>query len=180
MQKIKQSLEKDSEIEALRALENTITRNIKELLVGLRPPPLNELGLANALRQSLEELENYGIECKFSQTGIPWRLPASIEITVFRVVQEAISNIRKHAKATRVNLRLKFQEDKLLVDISDNGQGFNLSRTLDSAILVGHLGLLGMRKIVEMLGGDIKIKTSEGKGTTITLDLPVQSRVEGK
>ena len=164
-------------------MEGTIARSIKELrrvVVGLRPPALDELGLAHALQQSLEELEHDGVECKFSQIGTPWRLPASMEIAVYRVVQEAISNIRKHAKATRVNLRLQFQEDKLMVDISDNGQGFNLSRTLDSAISVGHLGLLGMKQRAEMLGGDIQIRTSEGDGTTITLNLPIQSRVEEK
>ena len=164
-------------------MESTITRSLKELrrvVVGLRPPALDELGLAHALQQGLEELEKDGMECQFSQMGTPWRLPSSMEIAVFRVVQEAISNIRKHAKATRVNLRLQFQEDKLLVDISDNGQGFNLSQTLDSAISVGHLGLLGMKQRAEMLGGDIQIKTGEGDGTTITLDLPIQSRVEEK
>ena len=167
----------------LSEMEGTIAKSLKELrrvVVGLRPPALDELGLTHALRQSLEDLKNEGVECKFSQEGTPVRLPSSMEIGVYRVVQEALTNIRKHAKATKVSLRLNYQADKLLVEIRDNGQGFDLSQTLTSAISVGHLGLLGMKQRAEMLGGDIQIKTNEGKGTTITLSLNTQSRVEGK
>jgi len=173
--------EADKARRELGDMESTIARSLKELrrvVVGLRPPALDELGLTHALRQSLEDLRSDGMDCEFSQVGTPCRLPSSMEIAVYRIAQEALSNIRKHAKATKVNHRLQFQGDKLLVEIRDNGQGFNLSQTLDSAISVGHLGLLGMRQRAEMLGGDIKIKTSEGNGTTITLSLPIQSRVE--
>jgi len=65
-----------------------------------------------------------------------------------------------------------------LVEIRDNGRGFDLSQTLDSAISVGHMGLLGMKQRVEMLGGDIKIKTGEEAGTAIILSLPIQPQVE--
>ncbi len=87
--------------------------------------------------------------------------------------------LRKHAAdATKVNLRLQFQADNLLVEIRDNGKGFNLSQTLDSAISVGHMGLLGMKQRAETLGGDIKLKTGGGTGTTIILSLPIQPQVE--
>lgn len=164
-------------------MESIIGKSLKELrrvVVGLRPPALDELGLTHALRQSLEDLKNEGMDCKFSQEGTPVRLPSSMEIGVYRVVQEALTNIHRHANATKVSLRLQYQTDRLLVEIRDNGQGFDLSQTLTSAISVGHLGLLGMQQRAEMLGGNIKIRTNEGKGTTITLSLPVQSRVEGK
>jgi len=165
----------------LADMENTLNKSVKELrrvVIGLRPPALDELGLSHALRQSLEDLKADGLICKFSEVGTPLRLPSSMEIAVYRAVQEALTNIRKHANATRVNLRLQFQEDKLLVEIRDNGQGFDLSQTLDSAISVGHLGILGMKQRAEMLGGNVRIKTGEEMGTTITLNLPIQSRVE--
>jgi len=165
----------------LADMESTITKSLKELrrvVVGLRPPALDELGLTHALRQSLDDLKADGLDCKFSQVGTPARLPSSMEITAYRVVQEALTNIHKHANATKVNLRLQFQEDKLLIEIRDNGQGFDRSQTLGSAISVGHIGLLGMKQRAEMLGGDIKIKTGEGKGTTIILGLPIHSQVE--
>ena len=166
----------------LATMEGTIDKSLKELrrvLVGLRPPALDELGLSHALRQSLEHLKTNSLDCQFSETGTPVRLPSDIEIAIYRVVQEALTNIRKHAAdATKVNLRLQFQPDNLLVEIHDNGRGFDLSQTLDSAISVGHMGLLGMKQRAEMLGGDIKIKTSEGAGTAIILTLPIQPQVE--
>jgi two-component system sensor histidine kinase DegS len=162
-------------------MENTIDKSLKELrrvVVGLRPPALDELGLTHALRQSLLDLKANGLDCKFSEVGTPLRLPSSMEIAVYRIVQEALNNIRKHANASKINLQLQFQEDKLLVKIGDNGKGFDLSQTLDSAISVGHVGLLGMKQRAEMLGGDLRIKTGEGTGTTIILSLPIQHQVE--
>ena len=165
----------------LSDMEATITKSLKELrrvVVGLRPPALDELGLTHAIRQSLDELTVDGIECKFSQDGIPFRLPSSIEIAVYRVVQEAMTNIRKHAGAGSVSLNMEFREDELIVEVNDDGHGFNLARTLNSAISVGHLGLLGMKQRVEMLGGNMNIRTSEGSGTTIIYTFPVMSRTE--
>jgi len=165
----------------LAAMESTIDKSLKELrrvLTGLRPPALDELGLVHALRQSLEDLRTDGIDCQFSEADTPVRLPSSIEIAVYRIVQEALANVRKHAKATKVNLHLRFQTGRLLVEVHDNGRGFDLSQTLDSAISVGHMGLLGMKERVEALGGDIRIKTGEGAGTAIILSLPVQSQME--
>jgi len=165
----------------LAAMESTIDKSLKELrrvLIGLRPPALDELGLSHALRQSLEDLKTNGVDCQFSEVGTPVRLPSDIEIAIYRVVQEAFTNVRKHANATKVNLRLQFQADKLLVEIRDNGRGFDLSQTLDSAISVGHMGLLGMKQRAETLGGNIKIKTGEGIGTTIILRFPIKPQIE--
>ncbi|MFC2070876.1 histidine kinase [Chloroflexota bacterium] len=186
MQAFRQSLPPDEAEKArneLSDMEHTVTRSLRELrrvVIGLRPPALDELGLSHALKKSLEELKPDRILYKYTQVGEPCRLPSSMEITTYRVVQEALANIRKHAKATRVNLKVEFKEDNLLVEIRDNGQGFNLSSTLDSAISVGHLGLLGMKQRIDMLGGNIYVKTSEGKGTTISVSLPVQIPVEGR
>ncbi|MFC1865048.1 sensor histidine kinase, partial [Chloroflexota bacterium] len=90
----------------------------------------------------------------------------------------SLNNIRKHANATKVNLILQFKEDKLQVEIHDNGRGFNLSQTLNSAISVGHVGLLGIKQRAEMLGGDVRIKAGEGMGTAIILSLPIQHQVK--
>ncbi|MDP2730890.1 MAG: histidine kinase [Dehalococcoidales bacterium] len=166
----------------LANVESTIDKSLKELrrvLIGLRPPALDELGLTHALQQSLEELKADGILCQFSEMGTPVRLASSTEIAVYRIVQEALANIRKHADASKVNLRLFFEKGKLVTEIRDDGRGFDLSQTLDSAVVVGRMGLLGMKQRVEMLGGEIRIKTAEGSGTAIILSLPIQSREEG-
>ncbi|GAG91502.1 unnamed protein product, partial [marine sediment metagenome] len=121
----------DEAQDELAAMESTIDKSLKELrrvVTGLRPPALDELGLSHALRQSLEDLKTDGVDCQFSEVGTPVRLPSSTEIAVYRMVQEALTNVRKHADATKVNLRLQFQADKLLVEVRDNGRGFDLSQ----------------------------------------------------
>ena len=161
----------------LESMSATISKSLKELrrvVIGLRPPALDELGLTHALRKSVEDLRADGLEGRFSEVGTPCRLPSSVEIAAYRVIQEALNNVRKHAGATKVDVRLEFLQEKLLVDISDNGKGFDLSRTMDSAVEVGHVGLVGMKQRAEMLGGDIRIKTGEGGGTSIVLSLPIQ------
>jgi len=161
----------------LADMEDTVSKSLKELrrvVVGLRPPALDELGLTHALRQSLDDLKDDSLECKFNVEGTPIRLPSSMEIAVYRMCQETLSNIRKHSQASKVNLFLQFQEDRLNVEIRDNGRGFDLYQTLNSAISAGHMGLLGMKQRAEMLGGDINIKTSEGAGTTIIFSLPIK------
>jgi len=165
----------------LAAMESTIDKSLKELrrvVTGLRPPALDELGLNHALQQSLEDLKTNGLDCQFKIIGTPVRVPSSMEIAVYRIVQEALANVRRHADATKVNLRLQFQADKLLVEVRDNGRGFDVSQTLDSAISVGHMGLLGMKQRAETLGGNIRIKTSQGAGTTLILSLPIQPQIE--
>lgn len=164
----------------LESMSSTISKSLKELrrvVIGLRPPALDELGLTHALRKSVEDLEADSIDGTFNQVGEPYRLPSTIEIAAYRVIQEALNNVRKHSGATRVDVRLEFLKDKLLVDISDNGKGFDLSKTLDSAVDVGHVGLVGMKQRAEMLGGNIKIKTG-GSGTSVVLTLPVQQQPE--
>ncbi|UCD09859.1 MAG: sensor histidine kinase, partial [Dehalococcoidales bacterium] len=175
----------DKEVEEahseLSDMEGTITKSLKELrrvVVGLRPPALDELGLSEAIRKSLDDLMVDGIEGDYNQAGKPFRLPSSIEIAVYRVVQESLFNIRKHAKATKVALSVEYNPDEVNLEIRDNGQGFDLVQTLDSAISVGHLGLLGMKQRAEMLGGNMNIKTSEGTGTTVLFNFPVNSQIE--
>jgi signal transduction histidine kinase len=167
----------------LSVMEKTITKSLKELrrvVVGLRPPALDELGLTHSIRQSLEELKADNVETEYRQTGKPYRLPSSIEIAIYRVVQESINNIRKHAAASRVKLNIEFREEGITVEVSDNGHGFNCSKTLNSAIAVGHLGLLGMKQRVEMIGGSMDIRTAEGAGAVLTFHFPVLVHVEEK
>ncbi len=155
-------------------MENTITKSLKELrrvVIGLRPPALDELGLTHAVHQTLDDLKTDEIECRFSQEGEPVRLSPSMEIAVYRVVQESLNNIRKHAHASAVDITMKFLGEELVVEITDNGEGFDLMQTLDSAVSVGHLGLLGMKQRAEMLGGKIDVRTTKGRGTTVTLTL---------
>ena len=165
----------------LNLVEETIDKSLMELrrvLVDLRPPSLDELGLNHSLRQSLSSILTNGLVGTFHEDGNEIRLDPSVEITVYRVVQEALNNIRKHAEANQVDLYLSYSDDYVIVKIKDNGVGFDLADTLNNAISVGSLGLLGMKQRVDMLGGTIDIETRHGRGTTITLTLPLQPHME--
>lgn len=160
----------------LAEIEATLDRSVKEMrrvMAGLHPPALDELGLVHALRQALEGLKPDGIAYHLETTGDPVRLPGSTEVAIYRVVQEALTNVRKHSEASVAILRIQFEPENVSVEVSDNGKGFNLSKTMRSAVSVGHMGLLGMSERVTMLGGTLRIGTRPGAGTSISLTIPI-------
>lgn len=163
----------------LYEIRNVIDQSIKELrrvIVDLHPPALGELGLLGALRQNLESFQkDTGIAYSFQIEGRPLSLPPISEIAVYRVTQEALANIRKHAQATKVDVVLRFEQDELCVAIRDNGKGFDLPQVLGNARSAGQVGLLGMRDRVETLGGTICIESAAGAGTSINFNMPVSA-----
>ena len=168
-----------AEVQAeIASVERTVDGSLKELrrvLSGLRPPALDELGLTHALRQEAESLKASGIACRFETEGNPIRLPSSVEIAIYRIVQEALNNVRKHANASHVMLRLDYWEDYLHIEVKDDGRGFDVALTLESAIAEQHMGLLGIKQRVEWLDGVFKVESSQDAGTTIAVRLPATS-----
>lgn len=172
----------ESRLEEAQAEANEINvvleRTVKELrrvLVGLHPHTLDELGLISALRQ---EVEKFNLEtntsCQFQVEGTLIELSSTREAAIYRVAQEALNNIRKHADAAEANIQLRFEPDTVSVRISDNGKGFKLDET-NNGVLVGHLGLLGMKERAEMLGGKLSVSSEPGNGTSIILTFPTRS-----
>jgi len=163
----------------LSEIKGLIEQSIKELrrvIVDLHPPALSKLGFLGAIQQNLEKFdEDTGITHSFRIEGHPLSLPPISEIAVYRVTQEALANVRKHAQATKVDVIARFQEDELCVAIRDNGKGFDLAQVLDKAHAAGNMGLLGIKDRAETLGGAIRIETEAGAGTTIYFTLPVSA-----
>jgi two-component system sensor histidine kinase DegS len=93
-------------------------------------------------------------------------------VLLFRIVQEALSNIRRHAQASEVQVIAEFAEDRIKVTICDNGQGFELPGRLDDLPRSGKLGLAGMQERAQLLGGNIDVKSTLGKGTTVVIEVP--------
>jgi signal transduction histidine kinase len=100
------------------------------------------------------------------------RLPAHIELAVFRVVQEAMTNVEKHAQATTLDVTLNFETDSINILIKDNGKGFELSGELADLPRAGRLGLVGMEERVRLIGGKINIRSEVNKGTTVSIQVP--------
>jgi len=165
------------DVAELHEIKSHIDRSVKELrrvIVDLHPPDLGELGLLGALKQNLVNFKkDTGIAYSFQIEGTPVSLSPVSEVTVYRVTQEALANVRKHAQATKVDVLLRFEVDELCVAIRDNGKGFDPSQVLSNARSAGWVGLLGMKDRVETLGGTVAIIAAEGAGTTISLTLPI-------
>ncbi len=167
----------DLELE-LTKISDTVQTSIKELrrvLANLRPLPLEELGLLTALQRAVESLKEDGVECHVKiDEDLPQLTPAE-ESTTYWIVQEILSNIRKHARASEVTARIRYHDNEFSVEVSDNGQGFSPERVINSESRLVHLGILGMKERAELLGGRLDIKSEQGKGTSVSFTFPVSS-----
>jgi signal transduction histidine kinase len=157
-------------IEELKTTTNAIQDNLHDLAVNLRPASLDHLGLVTTLRQFIDEFNRqYGIPVDFETVGMEGiRLSSELETAIFRIVQESLTNVILHAKASRVDILLSRHNHEVVLVVEDDGVGFLPS----SPSLEDHLGLFGMRERIEMLNGVFLIESSPGKGTTVKVEVP--------
>jgi len=161
------------ELDKLHNMADSALEGVRRYSQDLRPPILDDLGLVPALEWLITDLEKqYRVATKFDITGEQYRLPPEKELTVFRVAQEALSNVRRHARASSVEMAVDFGADALTLVLTDNGAGFDMpSRTSDLA-LSGKLGIIGMRERARLFGGTLIVQSEPGAGTTLTLRIP--------
>lgn len=172
----------DLDLELAR-IRKTVQSSVKELrraIANLRPLPLEEIGLVGALRQAAEVLNEDGIRCHTEIAGQLPKLTFAQESNTYWIVQEILTNIRNHSKATDVNLRIQSGDNTVSVEVNDNGQGFEPNQIMNSSLQLGHMGLLGMQERAELLGGYLSINSQPGKGTSIGFSFPVLSQVTMK
>ncbi len=149
---------------------NELGRELHGLAVRLRPTSLDDLGLESALEQLVSEWSTRtGVSADFHFSGIDvGRLPAEINTAIYRLVQELLTNIAKHANATAVGVVVTRLDGHISIVVEDDGSGFDPKETPK-----GRLGLLGMRERVEQVGGTIEIESSRGSGTTVIAQIPL-------
>lgn len=156
---------------ASRAVDDT-----RRLIHDLRPPVLDDHGLLSAVRMLAEtRLEQQGVTVTINADGLQHRLPAHLEVAVFRVLQEAISNCARHAGSTAVQISLQAEANRFRATIADDGIGFDPAAAARGSDGKRPLGLLGMRERASLLGGSLEIRTLPGRGTTLVLDLPLDA-----
>jgi two-component system sensor histidine kinase UhpB len=147
-------------------------RLVRELSFDLRPPLMDDLGLLVALRGQLEALaERSGLGVSLTSEALPDRLPPEVEIAAFRIVQEAVTNVVRHAEARRVDVVLRGAAERLEIEVRDDGKGLDAR---DAAGRPGggvHLGLPGMRERAQALGGNVTLESAPGGGTTLRATL---------
>jgi len=171
-------------IDELERLADRIAREAQHLALELRPPALDNLGLRLALQNLLEDWsERHGIEADFHAAGVEEgrRLPPEIETTIYRIVQEGLTNVLKHAGATQVNLVLERRRGTVVAILEDDGRGFSPDEVLESPEKAQRLGVRGMRERVALVGGEMEIESSPGSGTTLFVRVadPIAPAAEG-
>ena len=148
-------------------------KGVRRFSQDLRPSILDDLGLVPALEWLIATLQDdLKVSTSFELVGDGRRLSPEIELTVFRITQEVISNIRRHSKATKVELTLDYSEDALTLIVSDNGRGFSVPERTSDLALSGKLGIIGMRERARLVGGTLIVQSEKEAGTTVTLRVP--------
>ena len=157
-------------IQELKTTAHELQDNLHKLAVNLRPASLDHLGLVTALKQFINEFSRqYDIRVEFEAVGMQeQRLSSEIETAIYRIVQESLTNVVLHARATLVDVLISQRNDHVVATIEDDGVGF-LPTT---PTVEDHLGLFGMRERVEMLNGRFTVESSPGKGTTVNVEIP--------
>ena len=161
------------ELQQLKDVVRRSLKDIRKVIYDLRPMTLDDLGLIPTLRRYINDMkEQPGVFIDFSVVGSECRLPSHVEVGIFRIVQEALNNINKHAHATAIWVRIEFDADALLVLVRDDGAGFLPEEAMNRQ--GDHFGLLSMRERVELLQGAWHLESAPGKGTKILLKVPVK------
>jgi PAS domain S-box-containing protein len=165
------------ELEQAVELAQRAVREVRTVVGELRPTALDDLGLEEALRAEVDELRKDGLQVELTADLGPERLAPEVETTLFRVAQEALRNVRKHACATRACVRLRRTRRAVTLEVRDWGRGFRPSSAQAGAGPGERVGLLGMRERVGLLGGRCEVRSRPGAGTRILAEVPLPTLV---
>jgi two-component system, NarL family, sensor histidine kinase DegS len=144
---------------------------VRKIIFNLRPMALDDLGLVPTLRTFIQDFEEkHRTRTTFEVTGREIRLPSAVEVAIFRLTQEAFSNVLKHAKASYVAVEVSYQKTHVTISIHDNGEGFQVDQVSKRG---NHFGLLGMQERLDLLEGRMDIVSDLGSGTKVTFWIPI-------
>ena len=159
----------------LEQLAVTGVEELQRLVGGLHPPQLDDLGLLAALRWYAGEIQKrYGLTVKVSSQGEPCELSPEIRIVLFRISQEAITNVIRHAKAGQASICLEYDRDQVNLYLEDDGLGFDVESTLRAVNEKPCWGLLGLLERASLVGGECQISSRPGAGTLILVNVPLE------
>jgi two-component system sensor histidine kinase DegS len=159
------------ELDQLKATANATFTKVRDFIFELRPMMLDDLGLVPTLRHYFEAFkEQNPIEIQFSASGTERRLDGYLEIMIFRAVQELVGNAARHSKANSIRVHLDTNESRVMVDVEDDGKGFNVEQALK-----GSMGIKVIKDRVEILRGEFNIDTAIGQGTRIGFTIPIDN-----
>ncbi|MBA7501373.1 Signal transduction histidine-protein kinase/phosphatase DegS [subsurface metagenome] len=159
-------------LKGLRTEANSILDGLRCFSHKLRPGVIDQVGLVAALEILTEELNKENrVKTSLKVTGSERRLIPETELTLFRIAQEALRNVKKHSRATKAAIRLKFTRSKINLTVSDNGRGFELPGMLSDFATEGKLGLIGLQERTRLLNGKLLVRSGLGRGTTVVVEV---------
>jgi two-component system sensor histidine kinase DegS len=154
--------------------------DIRRICINLRPAALDNLGLIDSLRLIVDNINTEHTICsQFLIDGTEHKLSPQAEVMIFRVVQEALNNIKRHSNATKAVVAVKFDNECLTITINDNGKGFHIPKTLDMLATKRKFGLIGMQQRIISLNGTFRIYSRPGEGTSILIKINYESDIAG-
>jgi signal transduction histidine kinase len=162
----------EDRLESLAGVAGDAIEELERLVLDLRPAQLDRLGLVATLRWYVARARSrYDLSATLTVRGEPRRLPAEIETTLFRLTQEALTNVIRHAQATRAKVVLTFASDRLRLEVTDDGVGFEASRVASSPTSIG---LIGMRERAQLIGATVAIRSHPGQGAHVSVTVPLE------
>ena len=165
----------DASLEEIQGLNEQTITDLRRLTRALRPLYLEDLGLVAALEMLVKETgHESGIVVDFQRVGAEQRLSPDIELSLYRMMQEGLSNVIRHSQATRATLTIHFKPPEVYLTISDNGLGFELPESPAEFAPSGHFGLLGIHERAELIGARLDIHSTLGESTQLVVSLPLR------
>lgn len=146
---------------------------MRGMIRGLRPPYLDDLGLMTAVKILVDEKRTPNTEIELTQIGEDERLSAEVELELYRIIQEGITNSLKHAQARHIWIEISFLQNNVDLTIRDDGVGFNPPERLDQLAPLNKFGLLGMKERADRIGNAFILDTQPGHGTKIEVKVPL-------
>ena len=170
--------EVQARVEDLREMAAQTLEEVHDLALALRPRLLDDLGLLAALQHYLGEFRDRShLPVDFQVLGLEnRRLPPRVETTLYRIAQEALANVMRHAQAENVGVLLEVRDTSAILIVEDDGMGFDVSEAMGSHVHEGNLGLYGMRERAALVGGTLAIESVPGEGTSVFAQIPLDSR----
>jgi signal transduction histidine kinase len=161
-------------LKELEILAEETVENLRRLTRALRPIYLEDLGLVTALEMLARETsQSNDLKVDFQKMGQERRLSHEVELSLYRIAQEALNNVVKHSKANQVDLRIAFEASEVQMEIVDTGRGFLVPNSPAEFAANGHFGLLGMRERADLIGGRLSVQSEVGNGTRLSVQLPL-------
>ncbi|MDM8531796.1 cache domain-containing protein [Anaerolineales bacterium HSG25] len=167
--------EAKTRLSELRKMVNGAIASVRQFSRDLRPLALEDLGLISAMQYLVNQLSQYGdIVVDLEVQGEPEGLSPEMEVAIYRILQESLNNVKKHARATEVDVLVVFKYNEIIMTVEDDGRGFEMPKTITDFASKGSFGVMGLQERAQLFGGRITLESEQGKGTRVKLVMPRQ------